>query len=101
MASKRMPAALSVLKTRNFSKMFLRARRLLEFSHGLGHERRFRDLRGTSAYPPRLAVKADIPDRQVRAKSCRGQSQQGSAYSMTSSARAESGHDWAIYEYTP
>jgi hypothetical protein len=26
-----------------------------------------RDLRGTSAYPPRLAVKADIPDRQVRA----------------------------------
>jgi hypothetical protein len=35
MASKRMSAALSVLKTRNFSKMFLRARRLLEFSHGL------------------------------------------------------------------
>jgi hypothetical protein len=34
-----------------------------------GHERRFRDLRGTSAYPPRLAVKADIPDRQVRATS--------------------------------
>ena len=33
-----------------------------------GHERRFRGLRGTSAYPPRLAVKADIPDRQVRAK---------------------------------
>jgi hypothetical protein len=32
------------------------------------HERRFRDFRGTSAYPPRLAVKADIPDRQVRAK---------------------------------
>src|SRR5258708_5755342 len=32
-----------------------------------GHERRFRDLRGTSAYPPRLAVKADISDRQVRA----------------------------------
>ena len=30
-----------------------------------GHERRFRDFRGTSAYPPRLAVKADIPDRQV------------------------------------
>jgi len=36
MASKRMSAALSVLKTRNFSKMFLRARRALEFSHGLG-----------------------------------------------------------------
>jgi hypothetical protein len=32
------------------------------------HERRFRGLRGTSAYPPRLAVKADIPDRQVRAR---------------------------------
>ena len=40
MASKRMSAALSVLKTRNFSKMFLRARRLLEFSHGLGHQRK-------------------------------------------------------------
>jgi hypothetical protein len=34
----------------------------------LRHERRFRDFRGTSAYPPRLAVKADIPDRQVRAR---------------------------------
>ena len=34
----------------------------------LGHERRFRYLRGTSAYPPRLAVKADIPDRQLRAR---------------------------------
>ena len=33
-----------------------------------GHERRFRYLRGTFAYPPRLAVKADIPDWQVRAK---------------------------------
>ena len=33
------------------------------------HERRFRDFRGTSAYPPRLAVKADIPDRQVCANS--------------------------------
>jgi len=32
-----MSAALSVLMTRNFSKMFLRARRALEFSHGLGH----------------------------------------------------------------
>ena len=39
----------------------------------LGHERRFRYLRGTSAYPPRLAVKADIPDRQVRAMSGRKQ----------------------------
>jgi len=36
----------------------------------LGHERRFRYLRGTSAYPPRLAVKADIADRQLRAKTC-------------------------------
>ena len=39
MASKRMSAALSVLKTRNFSNMFLRARRALEFSHGLDPER--------------------------------------------------------------
>jgi hypothetical protein len=37
MAFNRMSAALSVLMTRNFSKMFLRARRALEFSHGLGH----------------------------------------------------------------
>ena len=41
-----------------------------------GHERRFRYLRGTSAYPPRLAVKADIPDRQVRAITGREQPQQ-------------------------
>jgi hypothetical protein len=41
MASKRMSAALSVLKTRNFSKMFLRARRALEFSHGLDPKRTF------------------------------------------------------------
>jgi len=39
------------------------------------HERRFRDFRGTSAYPPRLAVKADIPDRQLRARSGCDQSQ--------------------------
>ena len=32
------------------------------------HERHFGDFRGTSAYPPRLAVKADIPDRQVCAR---------------------------------
>src|SRR6266511_2426979 len=31
-----MSAGLSVLTTHNFSKMFLRARRALEFSHGLG-----------------------------------------------------------------
>jgi hypothetical protein len=41
----------------------------------MGHERRFRDLLGTSAYPPRLAVKADIPDRQVRAINGRKQAQ--------------------------
>jgi hypothetical protein len=41
MASNRMSAALSVLMTRNFSKMFLRARRALEFSHGLGPSRHF------------------------------------------------------------
>ena len=34
---------------------------------GPGHERRFRYLRGTSAYPPRLAVKANIWNRQLRA----------------------------------
>src|SRR6266496_3197925 len=32
-------AALSVLLTRNFSKIFLRARRALEFSHGLDPNR--------------------------------------------------------------
>jgi hypothetical protein len=37
MASNRISTALSVLMTRNFSKMLLRARRALEFSHGLGH----------------------------------------------------------------
>ena len=42
----------------------------------LGHERRFRYLHGTSAYPPRLAVKADIPDRQVRANTGREQMRQ-------------------------
>jgi hypothetical protein len=34
-----------------------------------GHESRFRDVRGTSALPSILAVKADIPERQLRAKS--------------------------------
>ena len=38
MASDRMSAALSILIARNFSKMFLRARRALEFSHGLGQQ---------------------------------------------------------------
>src|SRR5438309_2297422 len=38
MAFNRMSAALSVLMTRNFSKMFLRARRVLEFSYGLDPE---------------------------------------------------------------
>jgi hypothetical protein len=59
-----MSAALSVLKTRNFSKMFLRARRLLEFSHGLGQTRSFGFVGSMSGLP-------------------------------------ESGHGWAIYEYTP
>ena len=61
----------------------------------LGHERRFRYLRGTSAYPPRLAVKADIPDRQVRANTGREQMRQicrarRESYSITSSARTSS-----------
>src|ERR1043166_5674793 len=34
-----MSAGLSVLTTHNFSKMFLRARRVLEFSHGLDPKR--------------------------------------------------------------
>ena len=50
----------------------------------------FRRLRGTSAYPPRLAVKADIPDRQFRAITGREQMQQSQCYSITSSARASS-----------
>jgi hypothetical protein len=47
------------------------ARLGVKFPGPTRHERRFRDLRGTSAYPPRLSVKADIPDRQVRANSGR------------------------------
>jgi hypothetical protein len=34
-----------------------------------GHERRFRDVCGTSALPPILAVTADILNRQLRAQS--------------------------------
>src|SRR5665811_2089459 len=48
MSSNRMSAALSVLMTRNFSKIFLRARRALEFSHGLDPKRTF----GASRGPP-------------------------------------------------
>ena len=40
-----MCAALSALLTRNFSKIFLRARRALEFSHGLDPKRKRRDER--------------------------------------------------------
>jgi hypothetical protein len=36
-----MSAAASVLMMRNFSKMFLRARQALEFSHGLDPQRTF------------------------------------------------------------
>ena len=64
MASKRMCAALSVLMTRNFSKMFLRARRALEFSHGLGQSRRFRDVCDMSALPPTTAVMMQCGERQ-------------------------------------
>src|SRR5262249_260273 len=34
-----------------------------------GHERRFRDVGTMSAYPPKLTVRADIPDRLRRADS--------------------------------
>src|SRR5262249_15760704 len=43
-----------------------------------------------SALPPVSDRRADIRNRQLRAKSCREQSQQDSDYSMTSSARASS-----------
>src|ERR1019366_6814290 len=49
MAFNRMSAALSVLISRNFSKIFLRARRTLKFSHSLGHKRTWRQVRITSA----------------------------------------------------
>jgi hypothetical protein len=39
------------------------------FMSGSGHERRFCDVCGTSALPPILTVTADIPDRQLGAKS--------------------------------
>src|SRR5450759_3152914 len=39
MAFNRMSAALSVLISRNFSKILLRARQTLKFSHSLGHYR--------------------------------------------------------------
>ena len=52
--------------------MLLRCESLEPPMSQMGHERRFRYLRGTSAYPPRLAVKADISDRQVRANSRHG-----------------------------
>jgi hypothetical protein len=52
------------LMMRNFSNMFLRARRALEFSHGLGQIRSFGFVGSMSGLP-------------------------------------ESGHGWAIYEYTP
>jgi hypothetical protein len=42
----------------------------------MGHERHFRDVRGTSALPPILTVTADIPDRQLGAITGREQSQQ-------------------------
>src|SRR5712672_1924851 len=41
MTSNRMSAAQSVLMARNFSKMFLRARRALEFSHSLDPNRKW------------------------------------------------------------
>ena len=39
----------------------------------MGHERRFRDVRGTSALPSILTVTADIPDRQLGANTGHGQ----------------------------
>jgi hypothetical protein len=47
-----MCAALSVLLTRNFSKIFLPARRALEFSHGLGQNATWRAFLGHVRYAP-------------------------------------------------
>jgi hypothetical protein len=35
----------------------------------LGHQRRISNIRGWSGYPPKLSVKADIPDGQISASS--------------------------------
>ena len=51
------------------------------------HERHFGDFRGTSAYPPRLAVKADILDRQVCARKRHMRCSKIVAYSISASAR--------------
>src|ERR1039458_10417057 len=54
-----MSAALSVLISRNSSKIFLRARRTLKFSHSLGQKRPWRQVHAMSALPP-------IPDIRRR-----------------------------------
>jgi hypothetical protein len=57
MAFNRMSAALSVLISRNFSKIFLRARRTLKFSHSLGQKRT--NHRGPKSTVVRCCPKAD------------------------------------------
>ncbi len=54
----------------------------------VGHQRRFRDVRSTSALPPILAVTADIPEWRPRAiaNSC---AEQTVAYSSSVSARSK------------
>src|SRR5262245_1479184 len=51
-----------------------------------GQERRIGAVRNISALPPRADVGADIVERPLCARSGCEQSQQGSAYSITSSA---------------
>jgi hypothetical protein len=55
-----------------------------------GHERRFRDVCGTSALPPILTVTADILNRQLRARKRHMHRSKQHHYSITSSARASS-----------
>jgi hypothetical protein len=52
MAFNRMSAVLSVLISRNFSKIFLRARRTLKFSHSLGQKQKWRHCAEKSALTP-------------------------------------------------
>jgi hypothetical protein len=91
MASNGMSAALSVLMMRNFSKNFLRSRRALEFSHGLGQKR-------TSRPRPKLTFvcfgpKADNAGAIGLSALCQSRPMHRSKqhlYSITSSARASS-----------
>src|SRR5437870_3175935 len=71
----------TILRSSNFA---------VRMSH-LGHERRFRDICGTSALPPILTVTADILNRQLRANPRlmhRSKDAQWVTYSITASTFA-------------